>query len=283
MAHPMLTWPDLGFSEPQIMAVLNVTPDSFSDGGTLFAGRVRLHTLIDQAAHAVAEGAGLLDVGGESTRPGADPVSLDEELSRVVPAIEVLASRFDAVISVDTSTAQVMREAARSGARLINDVRALSRPGALEAALSTGLPVALMHMQGSPKTMQNNPVYQDPVTEVRRWLLDRASACEAAGFDRSQLLIDPGFGFGKTLAHNVALFQRLNQLVDTGYPVVVGVSRKSMLGELTGRPVDQRAVASATAAAMAVMAGASVVRVHDVAETRDAITVMRQLMQGMQQ
>ncbi len=283
MGRVVLSWPDLGLSGPQIMAVLNVTPDSFSDGGRLFDSRPHLGHIVDQAALSVAEGATILDIGGESTRPGADPVSEDEELSRVVPVVEALASRFEAVLSVDTSTAVVMTEAAQAGARLINDVRALTRPGALEAALETGLPVSLMHMQGSPKTMQDNPTYHDPVAEVKAWLLERAEVCQVAGIKRNQILIDPGFGFGKTLAHNVALFQQMNQLIDTGYPVVVGVSRKSMIGEITGRPLAQRTVGSATAAAMAAMTGASVLRVHDVAETRDAMAVMRQLTQGMQQ
>lgn len=283
MGRAILSWPDLGLNGPQIMAVLNVTPDSFSDGGRLFDSRPQLDHIVDQAALSVAEGATILDIGGESTRPGADPVSEDEELSRVVPVVEALASRFEAVLSVDTSTASVMTEAAQAGARLINDVRALTRPGALEAALETGLPVSLMHMQGSPKTMQDNPAYHDPVAEVKAWLLERADICQVAGIKRNQILIDPGFGFGKTLAHNVALFQQLNQFVETGYPLVVGVSRKSMIGEITGRPLAQRTVGSATAAAMAAMAGASVLRVHDVAETRDAMAVMRQLTQGMQQ
>lgn len=275
-------WPDLGFSTPQIMAVLNVTPDSFSDGGLLYGDHVPLQTVIDHAASCIDAGATLLDIGGESTRPGALPVSVDTELERVIPVIDALAARFDVVLSIDTSTPQVMLEAARRGARLINDVRALTREGALEAAYATGLPVCLMHMQGSPQTMQNNPVYQDPVDEVLDWLMTRVEVCINQGFDRQQLLLDPGFGFGKTLAHNVALFRNLRRFLETGLPVMVGVSRKSMLGEITGRPIEQRVTASATAAAIAAQSGAAIVRVHDVAETRDAMMVMQTLMQGSQ-
>ena len=275
-------WPDLGFTAPQIMAVLNVTPDSFSDGGLLYGTDVPLDAVIDHAALCVAEGATLLDVGGESTRPGATPVSVEQELARVVPVIEALSSRFDAVISVDTSTPQVMTEAARLGAGLINDVRALTRPGALEAAHASGLPACLMHMQGSPDTMQQSPQYQDPVDEVLDWLMKRVEVCVAEGFDRQQLILDPGFGFGKTLAHNVSLFQNLARFIETGFPIMVGVSRKSMLGEITGRPVEQRTTASAVAAAMAAAGGAAIVRVHDVSETRDAVRVMHTLMQGTQ-
>ena len=275
-------WPDLGFSTPQIMAVLNVTPDSFSDGGLLYGDHVPLQTVIDHAASRIDAGATLLDIGGESTRPGALPVSVDTELERVIPVIDALAARFDVVLSIDTSTPQVMLEAARRGARLINDVRALTREGALEAAYATGLPVCLMHMQGSPQTMQNNPVYQDPVDEVLDWLMTRVEVCINQGFDRQQLLLDPGFGFGKTLAHNVALFRNLRRFLETGLPVMVGVSRKSMLGEITGRPIEQRVTASATAAAIAAQSGAAIVRVHDVAETRDAMMVMQTLMQGSQ-
>ncbi len=275
-------WPDLGFSTPQIMAVLNVTPDSFSDGGLLYGDHVPLQTVIDHAASCIDAGATLLDIGGESTRPGALPVSVDTELERVIPVIDALAARFDVVLSIDTSTPQVMLEAARRGARLINDVRALTREGALEAAYATGLPVCLMHMQGSPETMQNNPVYQDPVDEVLDWLMARVEVCINQGFDRQQLLLDPGFGFGKTLAHNVALFRNLRRFLETGLPVMVGVSRKSMLGDITGRPIEQRVTASATAAAIAAQSGAAIVRVHDVAETRDAMMVMQTLMQGTQ-
>lgn len=275
-------WPDLGFTTPQIMAVLNVTPDSFSDGGLLYGDHVPLQAVIDHASACIDAGATLLDIGGESTRPGASPVSVELELERVIPVIEALAARFDVLLSVDTSTPDVMLEAARSGAGLINDVRALTRPGALDAAFQTGLPVCLMHMQGTPETMQHNPAYHDPVDEVLDWLMARVDVCLSHGFDRQQLLLDPGFGFGKTLAHNIALFRNLRRFLETGFPIMVGVSRKSMLGEITGRPVEQRTTASATAAAMAAQAGVAIVRVHDVAETRDAMMVMQTLMQGTQ-
>jgi len=282
MARISRTWPDLGFQQPQIMAVINVTPDSFSDGGLLYGAHVPLQSVVDHAARCVSEGASLLDIGGESTRPGATPISVECELERVIPVIEALNARFDVVLSVDTSTPEVMRESARLGAGLINDVRALTRDGALQAAYDTGLPVCLMHMQGTPTTMQLNPTYHDPVDEVLDWLMARVDVCLSAGFDRQQLILDPGFGFGKSFGHNVALFKNLSRFVETGFPVMVGVSRKSMLGEITGRPVEQRVTASATAAAMAVQAGAAIVRVHDVAETRDAMKVMQTLMQGMQ-
>lgn len=275
-------WPDLGFTTPQIMAVLNVTPDSFSDGGLLYGDDVPLQAVIDHASVCIDAGATLLDIGGESTRPGASPVSVELELERVIPVIEALAARFDVLLSVDTSTPDVMLEAARSGAGLINDVRALTRPGALDAAFQTGLPVCLMHMQGTPETMQHNPAYHDPVDEVLDWLMARVDVCLSHGFDRQQLLLDPGFGFGKTLAHNIALFRNLRRFLETGFPIMVGVSRKSMLGEITGRPIEQRTTASATAAAMAAQAGVAIVRVHDVAETRDAMMVMQTLMQGTQ-
>jgi len=277
-----IAWPDLGFDGPQIMAVLNITPDSFSDGGQLFNGQANLDAILKHAEHCLAEGATLLDVGGESTRPGAEPVTETEELERVIPVVEALASRFDAVISIDTSTPTVMREGASSGARLINDVRALQRDGALQSALNTGLPVCLMHMQGTPQTMQKQPAYDDAVQDVFQWLLTRVDACLDAGFQSNQLLLDPGFGFGKTLDHNIALFKNLDRFVQTGYPILVGVSRKTMIGNLTGRPVEQRVTGSAVAAAIAASQGASILRVHDVAETRDAMVVMQSLTQGLQ-
>ena len=264
------------------MAVLNITPDSFSDGGTLYDGRVTLDTVLRYAEACLAEGATILDVGGESTRPGAAPVSEGEELDRVVPIIEALTARFDAVISVDTSSPKVMTESASQGARMINDVRALQRDGAMTAALQTGLPVCLMHMQGTPQTMQHQPTYDDAVLDVYQWLMARIDACLDAGFSSDQLLLDPGFGFGKTLEHNVALFRSLDRFVQTGYPVLVGISRKTMIGDMTGRPVQQRVTGSAVAAAVAASQGAAILRVHDVAETRDAMIVMQTLTQGIQ-
>lgn len=264
------------------MAIINITPDSFFDGGSLYHNHVGLDLVFRHAEQCLSEGATILDVGGESTRPGAKPVSDHEELARVIPVIEGLASRFDAVISVDTSSPQVMLEAAGAGAKLINDVRALQRESALAAALETELPVCLVHMQGTPQTMQRQPNYDDPVIEVFEWLMHRIDECLDAGFLADQLLIDPGFGFGKTLEHNIALFHHLERFVQTGYPILVGVSRKSMIGEITGRPVEQRATASAVAAGIAASNGAAILRVHDVSETRDAMVVLQTLMQGMQ-
>lgn len=253
----------LDLSEPRVMGILNVTPDSFSDGGR-FVGR-------DQAlAHArsmVAEGAAIIDVGGESTRPGAAGVGLQEELDRVVPVIEALRAELPVIVSVDTSKADVMRAAVAAGAGLINDVRALREPSALDAAAAAGVPVCLMHMQGEPRSMQHRPNYTDVVTEVRDFLLDRAAACHAAGISEQQLVLDPGFGFGKTLEHNLRLLKQLPVLVEAGYPVLVGLSRKSMVGTLLDLPVEQRAGPSATLAALAAWFGARILRVHDVAET----------------
>jgi len=277
-----LTWPGLGFNEPQIMAILNVTPNSFSDGGVLYRSGVLIGTLVDRAAQALAAGASILDVGGESTRPGADSVQVEEELERVIPSIEALNARFDAVISVDTSTPEVMEAAQPAGAQLINDVRALTRPGALAAAVKTGLPVCLMHMQGTPQTMQAEPIYKNVVSDVLQWLLARAHVCQTAGLGRDQILIDPGFGFGKTLEHNVLLFHSLSQFIQAGYPVMVGVSKKAMIGQIIGRPVAQRIVGSAVASALAAQLGAAILRVHDVIETRDAMRVMQMLVQGQQ-
>ncbi len=264
------------------MAVLNITPDSFSDGGMFYAGGPVLDAVLRHAESCLAEGATLLDVGGESTRPGSVPISEYEELDRVIPVIEALISRFDAVVSIDTSTPQVMIESATAGARLINDVMALQREGAMTAALKAGLPVCLMHMQGTPQTMQNQPTYDDALNAVYQWLMIRIDACLGAGFRMDQLLLDPGFGFGKTLPHNIALFRGLDRFVRTGYPVVIGVSRKTMIGEMTGRSVEQRVTGSAVAAAIAASQGVAIVRVHDVAETRDAMVVMQMLKQGTQ-
>lgn len=256
----------LDLSAPVIMGVLNVTPDSFSDGGRF------LH--VDQALrHAeamVAAGAGIIDVGGESTRPGAAPVSLEEELERVVPVVERIAANIDVVISVDTSSPEVMRASAAAGAGMINDIRALQRPGALEAARDTGLAVCLMHMQGEPGTMQQAPYYDDVVAEVLAFLQARMDVCVAAGIARELLVLDPGFGFGKNDAHNMALLAALPQFTTAG-PVLAGLSRKSMIGRLLGRPVEERLVGSVVLALLAAQRGARILRVHDVAETADAL------------
>lgn len=258
---------ELDLSHTRIMGILNVTPDSFSDGGRFN----RLDAALLHVEQMIAAGAALIDVGGESTRPGADPVSVDEELHRVVPVVEAISARFDVVISVDTSTPEVMTASAAAGAGMINDVRALERPGALEAARATGLPVCLMHRQGEPDTMQLAPRYASVLDEVNAYLQARVEACEVAGIARERIILDPGFGFGKTLEHNLQLFAHLRDLRPAGLPVLVGVSRKSMIGQALDRPVDQRLYGSLALAALAVDAGAAILRVHDVAETADVV------------
>lgn len=257
----------IDLDRPVIMGILNVTPDSFSDGGRW----PEKNKAIDRALRMQEEGAHIIDIGGESTRPGAAPVTLEEELARVIPVIESLATQLTIPVSIDTSKAGVMRAAVEAGAGLINDVCALTGPGALQMAADLAVPVCLMHMQGKPRTMQSNPVYADVVKEVRDYLLARADACVELGISRERILLDPGFGFGKTLAQNIELFQALGQLAEQGYPLLVGVSRKSMIGEITSRSVDNRVVGSVTAAVLAVQHGASIVRVHDVAATTDAL------------
>jgi len=259
----------LDLSRPCVMGVLNLTPDSFSDGGVL----LRPEDALERALQMVEEGADIIDVGGESTRPGASPVSADDEIARVVPLIAALAPRVSVPISVDTSKPEVMRAAVAAGAGMINDVRALRLPGAMEAAREAGVPVCLMHMQGEPWTMQADPRYTDVVAEVGAFLVERIHACVAAGIPRQRLLIDPGFGFGKTLAHNLALLAGLPALLALGPPLLVGLSRKSMIGALTGRPMAERLAGSLAAAVLAVERGARVVRVHDVAATVDALRV----------
>jgi dihydropteroate synthase len=260
------------------MGVLNVTPDSFSDGGQLYQGAALSHSLLlKRAEQMVLDGAQLLDVGGESTRPGATPVSESEELDRVLGAVEVLTRHVDAVISVDTSTPSVMTESARLGAGLLNDVRGFRRPGALEAASATGLPVCIMHMQGEPDTMQQNPEYDDVMSGVRDFFTDRLNACEAAGLSQGQVILDPGFGFGKTAEHNFHLLARLKELCLTEQPILVGLSRKSMIASVLDKSPEERVFASVALALMAVERGASIVRVHDVAATADALAMWRAL------
>jgi dihydropteroate synthase len=261
---------EIRLDRPLIMGILNVTPDSFSDGGR-WAAR---DAAVERALQMVEEGADIIDIGGESTRPGAGEVSGDEELERVVPVIEALRGRDDVAVSVDTSKAEVMRAAVAAGAGMINDVYALRRAGALEAAASSGAALCLMHMQGEPRTMQAEPRYDDVAAEVEAFLLERAAACEALGVPAARIVLDPGFGFGKTLDHNLELLRALPRLVAHGHPVLAGLSRKSMLGALTGRGVGDRLAASVTAAVLAVQAGAAIVRVHDVAQTRDALAVL---------
>jgi dihydropteroate synthase len=251
------------------MGILNVTPDSFSDGGRY----CDLDAAVAAARAMRGDGAHIIDVGGESTRPGAEAVSVGEELERVIPVIEAIREDGCDAISVDTSKPEVMTAAVAAGATMINDVFALGADGALETARDLGVPVCLMHMQGLPRTMQKDPSYDDVVTEVRDFLLGRVEACERAGLDAGRLLIDPGFGFGKTLAHNLTLLANLDVLVDTGIPVLAGLSRKSMIAKMLDRPVDDRVAASAALALLAVQKGAAMVRVHDVAETADTLNV----------
>ncbi|MEE4708880.1 dihydropteroate synthase [Pseudomonas alliivorans] len=260
----------LDLAHTHVMGILNATPDSFSDGGRYS----RLDAALRHAEAMVEAGATLIDVGGESTRPGARPVSPEEEVQRVAPVVELIARELDVIISVDTSTPEVIVESARLGAGLINDVRSLRRPGALEAAAATGLPVCLMHMLGEPGDMQDNPHYQDLVGEVSAFLVDRMERCEVAGIPRARIILDPGFGFAKTLEHNLSLFKHMEALHALGRPLLVGVSRKSMIGAVLGRPVDERLIGGLALAALAMTKGARILRVHDVAETADVVRMI---------
>ncbi|WP_238401168.1 dihydropteroate synthase [Alloalcanivorax marinus] len=257
----------LNLSAPLVMGVLNVTPDSFSDGGRYTSRDAALR----QAERLLADGAAIIDVGGESTRPGAEPVSEQEELDRVIPVVEALTRELDALVSVDTSTPAVIRDCAAAGAGLINDVRSLRRPGALEAAAATGLPVCVMHMRGEPGNMQDDPRYQDVTAEVIAFLRERVEACVAAGIARDKLLVDPGFGFAKTLEHNLRLLAELEQLRVLELPILVGLSRKGMIGKVLDRPVDERMPGSVAAAVLCVERGAMIVRAHDVKATLDGV------------
>ncbi|MCH5513459.1 dihydropteroate synthase [Pseudomonas syringae] len=260
----------LDLAHTHVMGILNATPDSFSDGGRYS----QLDAALRHAEAMVQAGATLIDIGGESTRPGARPVSASEEVERVAPLVEVIARELDVIISVDTSTPEVMLATAGLGAGLINDVRSLQRPGALEAAASTGLPVCLMHMLGEPGTMQNDPHYDDLVGEVCAFLAERMKQCVAAGIGQQQIIIDPGFGFAKTLEHNLSLFKHMEALHALGRPLLVGVSRKSMIGAVLGRPVDQRLSGGLALAVLAMAKGARILRVHDVAETADVVRMI---------
>lgn len=261
----------IDLTQPVVMGVVNVTPDSFSDGGQFRD----VAAAVDHGLRMVEEGAAIIDVGGESTRPGANLVSVEEEIRRVVPVVEKLRAQTDAVISVDTSKPQVMRAAAEAGAGLINDVRALSERGALEVAAATQCAVCVMHMQGDPRSMQLAPHYVDVVNEVKAFLNERVEACRAAGIAADRIVIDPGFGFGKTLEHNLQLLRQLRDLGSpasgSDWPIMVGLSRKSMVGRLTGRPSGERVYGSVALAVMAVINGARIVRVHDVGATVDAL------------
>ncbi len=265
----MLNLGSLSVPVPAVMGILNVTPDSFSDGGRFD----RLETGLGQALQLAKEGADIIDVGGESTRPGAANVSEQEELDRVIPIIEAIRGETDVPISIDTSKAAVMRAAVAAGASMINDVCALQGDGALQAAAEVDVAVCLMHMQGEPRTMQSDPRYDNVVTEVGQFLEERVAACVAAGLGEDRIVVDPGFGFGKTRDHNVELLANLRQLQVRGRPILVGVSRKSTLGELTNRDVGERVPASVAAAAIAVVNGAAIVRAHDVPATVDALKV----------
>ena len=259
----------LDLSRPVVMGVLNITSDSFSDGG-------RYRSFEAALAHAramVAAGAAIIDVGGESTRPGAEPVPVQEELDRVLPVIEAMRRELDAVISIDTMKPQVMTAAVGAGAGLVNDVLALQAPGAVAAVAASRAAVCLMHMQGTPQTMQSAPHYDDVVAEVCAFLRQRAETCVAAGIAPDRIALDPGFGFGKTMQHNLQLLAGLSQLADGRLPLLVGLSRKSMLGKLLGRAVDQRLAGSLALATIAALNGARIIRSHDVAETRDAVAV----------
>jgi dihydropteroate synthase len=265
---------------PALMGVLNLTADSFSDGGELLApnGRLKREALLRRADAFVAEGATYLDLGAESTRPGARGLGAEEECARIEEALKLLAPRFDVALSVDSSTPMVFECAAALGATLINDVRALRRPGALAAAAASGATVCLMHMQGSPESMQDAPHYEDVVAEVIAFLAARIQAAREAGIDDTRIVLDPGFGFGKTLAHNLALFRALPRFVGLGYPVLIGVSRKRMLGQLTGREAAKdRVVAGSVLAAEAARQGVAIIRTHDVGATRDALAVIKAL------
>jgi len=260
----------LNLSHPQVMGILNVTPDSFSDG-------CRYNQLNQALLHAhamISAGATMIDVGGESTRPGATEVSEDEEIARVVPVVEALAQRFEVFISVDTSKARVIRESAQAGVHLINDIRSLQKPGALAAAAESGLPVCLMHMQGQPRTMQQIPNYDDLIADVKMFFERHIKRCHDAGITNQQLLLDPGFGFGKNLAHNYHLLARLSEFHRFGLPLMVGISRKSMIGQLLNVPPDQRVIGSVACAVIAAIQGVQIIRVHDVKETVEAMRVV---------
>lgn len=261
---------ELDLAQPRVMGIVNVTPDSFSDGGKYAAEELA----VQHGLALVAQGADILDIGGESTRPGATPVPLEEELRRVIPVVEALAARAGVPISVDTYKPEVMKAAIAAGASIINDVFALTEPGALEAVGASDVGVCLMHSQGTPQTMQIDPHYDDVVREVNDYLQARMAACEAHGIARNRIMLDPGFGFGKRSVHNIALFRELDSLCRIGQPVLVGLSRKSVLGQLTGNDVDARLHASLSAAVISAMKGARIVRVHDVKATVDALRIV---------
>lgn len=262
----------LDLNRPQVMGIVNVTPDSFSDGGTLYEARkLSVDQAVGRARQMVLDGATIIDIGGESTRPGAATVALQEELDRVLPVIEKINAELDVIISVDTSAPGVITEAARLGVGLINDIRALGREGAIEAAAATDLPVCLMHMQGSPATMQDAPQYDDVLDDVGHFLQHQIERCQAAGIGLDQIILDPGFGFGKAVEHNLRLLNNMRQLHRFGLPLLVGTSRKSMIDHVLNRPVDQRLAGSLATVAMGVQQGGHIFRVHDVRATVDVV------------
>ena len=269
----------LDLSKPAVMGVLNITPDSFSDGGNVFSqAQVDPSKVLTTVSKMIDDGADIIDLGGESTRPGAKPVSVQQELDRVIPVLNSLTANFDSVFSVDTSTPEVMKEAASAGAHIINDVRALRREGALDAAVETGLPVCLMHMQNQPKNMQDNPEYRDVLAEVLEFLSERRQQCLNLGMQADQILLDPGFGFGKTLAHNLSLFNGLSTMAKESHPILVGLSRKSMIGQILDAGVNDRLIGSVTMSLLAAQAiygagGSAILRVHDVKETKQALNI----------
>lgn len=266
----------LDLSQPQVMGILNVTPDSFSDGGKYHS----LNSALNQAQRMIDAGVTIIDIGGESTRPGAPDVALEEELQRVVPVIKAIREHHDVWISIDTSKAEVMRQAIEAGADIINDVRALQEPGALEVAAKYGLPICLMHMQGQPRTMQTNPHYDDLLKEVGEFLQQRINACEKVGIQRSQLILDPGFGFGKTIEHNYHMLARLEEFHQFGLPILAGMSRKSMLFKLLDKAPDECVAASVSCATIAAMKGAQIIRVHDFEQTLDAMKIVSMVSQN---
>ena len=259
----------LELTQPRIMGILNITPDSFSDGGFFMA----LDKSLTQAERMVSEGAAIIDIGGESTRPGAEPVSEQEELDRVVPVVEAIHNRLDTIISVDTSKPAVMRAAVGAGAGMVNDVCALQAEGAIDVVRDAGVPIVIMHMRGEPRRMQASPQYNNVVAEVKSFLQQRAATCVNGGIAHDNIILDPGFGFGKTVEHNFSLVKHFKEFTEMGYPVLAGLSRKSMIGAVVDRPVDKRLAGSVALATLACWLGASILRVHDVAETRDAIKV----------
>ncbi|MDH2924505.1 dihydropteroate synthase [Nicoletella semolina] len=266
----------LDLTQPNIMGILNFTPDSFSDSGKFFS----LDKALFQVEKMINDGANIIDIGGESTRPNAAIITLEQELERVVPLVEAVRQRFDCLISVDSSKAEVFKQSAIVGADILNDVRALTEPNALKTAVELQLPVCLMHMQGNPQTMQNAPYYDNVVDEVAAFLKSHLYHCQKAGISEKNIIIDVGFGFGKSVQHNFQLLKHLSTFTESGYPVLVGLSRKSMIGTVLDKPVEQRMIGSVTGALLAVQKGAKIVRVHDVAETAEALKIWQAMMEA---